>query len=116
MNKLLTIYLVLCLGLSSCKNQSSATPSDADFEAELQENINKAKDGDVIELPPGTYHISHTLVINRAENITILGKGKDKTILDFQLKDSMDGWKLISDGAVLQDFSIRKCKRKRNCC
>lgn len=74
----------------------------------MQENINNAKDGDIIELPEGTFHISHTLVINRAENITILGKGKDKTILDFQSKsDSLDGWKIVSDGSVLQDFAIR---------
>ena len=65
----------------------------------------------MIELPEGTYHLSRSLILDGIKNITIRGKGKDKTILSFEnQKDGAEGLRVTADGIVLEDFTIMDTK------
>ncbi len=96
--------------LSACKNNSSSTDS-ATFEKELQEKLINAKDGDVIDLPEGTFTLTRSLILDGVNNVTIKGKGKDKTILNFKgQKDGAEGLRITANGTVLEDFAILNAK------
>lgn len=79
--------------------QSALTP--ADVEKRLQEDLIKAKPGTIIELPEGKFSFDKTLSLN-ISNVTVRGKGQDKTILSFQ------GQKAGSAGLLVKasDFTI----------
>lgn len=102
--------MVAALALSSCNSKPSAAAND-DFEKQLQQKFADAKDGDIIELPEGTFTFSRPLVLDGLKNITIKGKGKDKTILNFKgQKDGAEGLRITSDGILLEDFTVLDAK------
>lgn len=107
------IFLLAAISLlifTSCKN-SSAPKADAEFEKQLQEKFINAKEGEVIELPEGTYALSRSLILDGVKNITIKGKGMDKTILSFKgQKDGAEGLRITADGIVMEDFSVLDAK------
>jgi parallel beta-helix repeat protein len=106
MKKLLYFFLAGILFLASCKNKTATVQSD-DFEKQLQEKFVNAKDGEVIELPEGEYHLNRSLILDGVKNITIKGKGKDKTILSFKgQKDGAEGLRITANGVVMEDFAI----------
>ncbi|MCW3127026.1 MAG: hypothetical protein JWO03_2684 [Bacteroidetes bacterium] len=109
--QLLAVALVTII-MNSCKN-SPATPTaiSADFEKQLQEKLVNAKEGEVIELPEGTYNLSRPLILDGVKNVTIKGKGMDKTILSFKgQKDGAEGLRITADGITLEDFTIMDAK------
>lgn len=63
------------------------------IEKELQTKFITAKDGDVIEIPPGKYTFSRTLWLDDKKDITVLGAGSDKTFLAFH--EQIDGAEAI---------------------
>src|SRR5579872_4835259 len=88
-------------GLAGC-NQS--TP--ADFQKHLQEQLIRAKAGDVIELPEGKFALDRTLSLT-ADKVTIRGKGMDKTILSFAgQKEGGQGMLVKANDFVLEDMAI----------
>lgn len=98
--------------MNSCKN-GPATPTaiSADFEKQLQEKLINAKDGDVIELQEGTFNLSRPLILDGVKNVTIKGKGIDKTILSFKgQKDGAEGLRITANGITLEDFTIMDAK------
>lgn len=104
--------IALCVGvvLSACKNKTTNENSAA-FEKELQEKLINAKDGEVIELPEGTFTLTRSLILDGVNNVTIKGKGKDKTILNFKgQKDGAEGLRITANGTVLEDFAILEAK------
>jgi len=106
MKQFLPLVLISALILSGCKTKQTAS-FDATFEKQLQEQFINAKEGDVIELPEGTYTLNRSLVLDGVKNITIRGKGKDKTILSFKgQKDGAEGLRITADGVVMEDFAI----------
>lgn len=54
------------------------------IEKSLQTQLITATDGDVIELPAGNYMFTKSLTMDGKSNITIRGKGMDKTVLSFR--------------------------------
>ncbi|HRH56101.1 MAG TPA: parallel beta-helix domain-containing protein [Chitinophagales bacterium] len=79
-------FLVLCVILFSCKQNKKTSVSfikDEKFQKELQEKFILLEDGGTIELPEGNYILSKALSIEGKKNITIKGRGTDKTILSF---------------------------------
>lgn len=71
-----------------------------------------ANDGDVIELPEGNYMFTRTLSMDGKSNVTIRGKGMDKTTLSWKNQtEGAQGFQ-ISNGRniVLEDFSIEDAK------
>jgi parallel beta-helix repeat protein len=98
--------------MNSCKNNAS-TPAavSADFEKQIQEKLVNAKEGEVIELPEGTFTLSRPLILDGVKNVTIKGKGMDKTILSFKgQKDGAEGLRITANGITLEDFTIMDAK------
>lgn len=110
MKRIFFLFVMASIGMSACQNKA-ATSADSEFQKQLIEKLKEAKEGDVIELPEGTYHLSQSLVLTSIKNITIKGKGKDKTILDFKGQlVGKEGLLAKADGMVLEDFSILNTK------
>lgn len=110
MNKIIFIALISALVFTSC-NSGTAPKADAEFEKQLQEKFINAKEGDVIELPEGTYLLNRSLILDGIRNVTIRGKGKDKTILSFKgQKDGAEGLRVTADGVVMEDFCVMDAK------
>lgn len=96
-----TLVLAL-LVLASCNRQ--ATPEE--FQKHLQEQLIKAKAGDVIDLPEGKFHLDRTLSLT-ADKVTIRGKGMDKTILSFAgQKEGASGVLVKANDFTAEDFAI----------
>lgn len=109
----LTVILLSTLIMNSCKNSPSppTTTTSAEFEKQLQEKLVTAKDGDVIELPEGSFALSRPLILDGVKNVTIKGKGIDKTILSFKdQKDGAEGLRVTANGITLEDFTIMDAK------
>ena len=83
-----------------------------DFQKKLQTAFILAESGSVIELPEGVFSLTNTLSLDGKKNITIRGKGMDKTILNFKTQsDGAEGIR-VSDGAniVLDGFTVQDAK------
>ena len=104
---------VSVLILNSCKEKATVqtAKNSAEFEKQLQEKLVNAKEGDVIELPEGIYSLSRPLILDGIKNVTIRGKGMEKTILSFKgQKDGAEGLRITANGIVLEDFAILDAK------
>ena len=65
-----------------------------------------AKPGDIIDLDEGIFQFEDGLSLN-VDNVTIQGKGMDKTILSFKnQKSGAEGLMITSNKVVLRDFAI----------
>jgi parallel beta-helix repeat protein len=108
----IVMIAAIALLMHSCKNGATQGASNAaDFEKQLQEKLVNAKEGDVIELPEGTYNISRPLILDGVKNVTIKGKGIDKTILNFKgQKDGAEGLRITANGIDLEDFTLLDAK------
>lgn len=73
---------------------------------ELQTALIKAKPGDVIELAEGKFEFSKELSL-AVENVTIRGKGMDKTVLSFKKQDAGKEGLLVTRGHFLiEDLTV----------
>ncbi len=109
MKKLLLILSVI-VSLSACNNKPAGTVNE-EFEKQLQEKFINAKEGDVIELGEGEFFLNRPLVLDGVKNVTIKGKGKDKTILNFSTqKDGAEGLRITADGITMEDFTLINAK------
>src|SRR5262249_52548157 len=69
-----------------------------------------AKPGAVIDLPEGKHDLTATLSLS-VENVTIRGKGMDKTILSFKnQKTGAAGLMVTSGGFTIEDLAIEDTK------
>lgn len=94
--------LSLAVLLAACGEQDKPTAAvSADFQKDLQTRLIKAKAGEVIEIPAGTYHLDRSLSL-KVDGVTIRGAGMDKTILNFK------GQKAGAEGLFVDasDFTI----------
>lgn len=111
MTKKFFILTVAAAAIMVSCNNSNSPKADADFEKQLQEKFINAKEGEVIELPEGTFALSRPLILDGVKNVTIKGKGKDKTILSFKgQKDGAEGLRITADGIVMEDFTVLDAK------
>jgi parallel beta-helix repeat protein len=86
--------------LMSCQTKK------VDFQKSLQERLIGAKPGSVIDLPEGKYHLTETLSL-MVDNVTIRGKGMDKTILSFAgQQGSGQGLLVKANGFTIEDVGI----------
>ena len=58
--------------------------AQADFEKSLQKRLILAEDGATIEIEAGRFKLTKSLSLEGKKNITLRGKGIDKTILSFK--------------------------------
>lgn len=82
------------------------------IEKSLQTQLIAVEDGGVIELPEGYFMFTRTLSMDGKSNITIRGKGMDKTILSWKNQTEGAQGLQISNGKniVLEDFSVEDAK------
>ncbi|MBX2958207.1 MAG: right-handed parallel beta-helix repeat-containing protein [Cyclobacteriaceae bacterium] len=111
MKKLQLVLLVMVL-FSECTEAPKEPIVWKSIEKDLQAQFIMAKDGDVIELPEGNFMFTRTLSMDGKSNITIRGKGMDKTILSWKNQTEGAQGMQISNGKniVLEDFSVEDSK------
>jgi parallel beta-helix repeat protein len=81
-----------------------------EFQKRAQEALILAKPGDVIELPEGKLDLTATLSLS-VENVTIRGKGIDKTVLSFKdQKTGSAGMLVTAGGFTIEDLAIEDTK------
>ncbi|MEH0155669.1 parallel beta-helix domain-containing protein [Limibacter armeniacum] len=79
---------------------------------DLQRKFIEAKDGQTIELGKGRFDFTGSLWLDGKKNITIKGKGKDKTFLSFKGQvQGAEGVKVTnSEKIVLEGFTVEDAK------
>ncbi|MBX7259425.1 MAG: right-handed parallel beta-helix repeat-containing protein [Candidatus Hydrogenedentes bacterium] len=81
-----------------------------DVQAKLQEALITVKPGSTIQLEEGTFELTMGLSLD-VDNVTIRGRGMDKTILSFKNQDvGTEGLYITSDNVTLEDFTIQDTK------
>jgi parallel beta-helix repeat protein len=85
---------------------SGCQQTPADIEKHLQERFIVAKPGSVIELPEGKFHFARTLSLT-VNNVTLRGKGMDKTILTFAgQQEGAQGLLVKANDFTIEDVAI----------
>ena len=110
---LIACAILVAAFLFGCQNQKTGNMLDAaDVESVLPEKLITALNGDVIQLPEGTFTFNRSLSLEGLSDITIKGAGKGKTVLSF--KDQVEGAQgllvMNVDGLTLEGFTIRDTK------
>jgi parallel beta-helix repeat protein len=97
-------FLLLCL--------FQISRGQADVQKNLQTRLIMAEDGETIELDEGTYQFDATLSMEGKKNISLRGKGKDRTILSFKgQKSGAEGIRVSNcTNILLEGFSVQDAK------
>ena len=119
MKTLHTLILILCFSLFyQCKNASSdtkelinianqlrkASPQEVD---QLVAAFIQVENGGTINIEEGYYEIETQLILDNVKDVTVKGKGMDKTILSFKnLTSGGEGMKAVGENIVLEDFAV----------
>jgi len=99
---------LVCLG--ACAKKDAGIPSGPEFQKKAQEALIMAKPGAVIELPEGKQDLTATLSLS-VDNVTIHGKGMDKTILSFKNQTTGSSGMLVTgNNFTLEDVAIEDTK------
>jgi parallel beta-helix repeat protein len=110
-----SVYLRSIVGaaallLSACSKQDSVIQAGPDFEKRLQEALIAAKPGQTIEIGEGKHSITRGLSLSVA-NVTLKGKGMDKSILSFkEQKTGSVGLSVSANGFTVEDLAIEDTK------
>ena len=106
-------YLLLVSSIlfsSFCATETWLISPSNNSQEEIQEALILAEPGDVIKLSEGFYELMHGLSLD-VDDISIIGAGEDKTILNFQNQvSSAQGLLVTSDRVLLKDFAIEDAK------
>ena len=103
-HKILLNFIFLII-LSNQVMSETIKPGPLSYE-EIQTALIFAKPGDVIDLDEGIFQFEDGLSLN-VDNVTIQGKGMDKTILSFKnQKSGAEGLMVTSNKVILRDFAI----------
>jgi len=99
------LNLIFLIILSNQALSETIEPGPLSYE-EIQTALIFAKPGDIINLNEGIFHFEDGLSLN-VDNVTIQGKGMDKTILSFKnQKSGAEGLMITSNKVILKDFAI----------
>ena len=103
MKYLITAALSLVLSVAFCQQ---------DFQKKFQTAFIEVEDGGVIDLPEGIYSLEVSLWLDGKENVTIRGKGMDKTILNFKNQLSgAEGIKVTNASNItITDLTVQDTK------
>lgn len=92
--------------LSSMFHRQKTSAADAEFTKHLQEQLILATPGAVIELPAGRFHVDRVLSLT-VDNVTLRGKGMDKTVLSFKGQTSGSAGLLVTaNGFTVEDIGF----------
>jgi len=108
------IFFCSILLLFQCKpsDVTEVTFTKENINAEFQKALITAKDGDTFNLPEGTFEFKRSISLNDTPNISIIGKGKGKTILSFiNQVEGAEGMLIKNvEGIKLEGFTIADSK------
>jgi parallel beta-helix repeat protein len=92
---------------SACGHKEEAdSTAGASFEKKLQQQLILATPGTVIDLPEGHFHLSRVLSLT-VDNVTLRGKGMDKTVLSFKGQTSGSAGLLVTaNGFTAEDLAF----------
>lgn len=107
-----SLTLLGAILLFSCSKDKTESLVWQSIEQSLQTQLITIQDGDTLFLPEGNFMFTKSLAMEGKSNITIRGKGMDKTILSFKNQTEGAQGLLISNGknVTLEDFSIEDAK------
>jgi len=95
---------------TSCAKKESGLAAGPEFQKEFQTALITAKPGAVIELPEGQLEVDRPLSLT-VDNVTIRGKGIDKTVLKFKnQKEGAAGMLVTSNGFTIEDLAFEDTK------
>ncbi len=107
--KLLILWVLLYL-LSACNEMPSYDPerSYKSIEKSLSAKLMLAEDSSIIQLEAGHFIFKNSLILEGKRNVTIRGKGMDKTILSFKIQETgAEGLRVANcSNITLEDFAI----------
>jgi parallel beta-helix repeat protein len=96
--------------ISSCGSGNSVLRPGPDFAKRLQETLITAKPGDVVLIGEGTFNLDRPISLS-VDQVTIRGKGLDKTVLNFKNQKSGSAGLLITSNAfTIEDLTIQDTK------
>ncbi len=102
--------LAVSVLLAACGEPEKPAVTHVDFQKELQAKLIKAKAGDVIEIPAGTYQLDRSLSL-KASGVTIKGAGMDKTVLSFKgQKSGAEGLLVDASDFTIEDLAFEDTK------
>lgn len=105
-----TVLLLSACGQEGVQEAIQTTEAAKNFRKDLQSKLIKAKPGDVVELPEGTFSIDRSLSLN-VDGITIRGAGMDKTILSFKGQVAgAEGLLVNASDFTVEDLAIEDTK------
>jgi parallel beta-helix repeat protein len=106
------ISIIRHLAYLSLMFLASVSVGQEDFQKTFQRQFIEAGDYSIIELPAGTYQLPASLWLDDKKNVTIRGKGMDKTILNFAGQISgAEGIKITnSTNITLEDLTVQDTK------
>ena len=83
-----------------------------DFQKRLQTKLITAKEGETIEIEAGTFYLTTSLSLDNKKNITIKGRGMDKTILSFKGQvEGAEGFKITNaQNITIEDLTVQDAK------
>ena len=120
----LTVAVALPLLLAGCQQPSTGETAassgprvtviepGADLQERAQTALLTAQPGDVIEFAEGTFELAGTLSLDVAD-VTLRGRGRDRTILDFAGQEAGTGGEGItvtSDGFTVEALTVQNTK------
>src|SRR4051812_3449883 len=95
---------------SSCSTQKAGLQPGPGFRKALQEALIQAKPGAVIEIPEGKHDIDTPLSLS-VENVTLRGKGIDKSVLSFKNQSTGSaGMMVTGNGFTIEDIAVEDTK------
>ncbi len=103
-----TLIITVTIILGNC----SIIFAQNDIQKKIQRQLILAESGAVIDLPEGTFVFTSSLSLEDKKNITIRGKGMDKTIFSFKNQsDGAEGLRVSNaQHIVLEGFTIQDTK------
>ncbi len=107
----LTVGTLSIFSAISCAHRKPGEiVSGPEFQKSFQEALIQAKPGAVIELPEGRQDVDRPLSLT-VDNVTVRGKGMDKTVLSFKnQKTGSAGMLVTSNGFTIEDVGFEDTK------
>ena len=102
-NKLINVFTVV---LAVVVLGTGCNQAPGNFQKQLQEQLIKAKAGDVITIPEGKFQLDRTLSLT-ADKVTIRGQGMGKSVLSFAgQKEGGSGLLVKANDFTVEDLAI----------
>ena len=102
--------LAVSLLLVACGESEAPPVANLDFQKQLQTQLIKAKPGEVIEIPAGTWQLDRSLSL-KVSGVTLKGAGMDQTTLSFKgQKSGAEGLLVNASDFTIEDLALEDTK------